>query len=469
MITVAGALDYESRSSYSLLVTVTDNGTSSQSAVGLVSISVTNVNDAPTISAATFSISENSPVGFAVGIVTAGDQDSGQSLSYAITGGNTGGAFALNATNGAITVASAAAVNFETNPTFALTVTVTDNGSPTRSSNATITVNLTNINETPVIAAQSFTIAENSPSGTVVGAVVAGDLDADQSLTYSIAGGNTGGAFAINPSTGVITVIAPAALNFEVIQSVALVVRVTDNGNPALSSQATVTVNLTNVNEAPTITGGSFTIAENRPNGTAVGSVSATDPDQGQTLSYSIVSGNTGGAFAINATTGAITVANVAALDFETTPVFNLVVRATDNGNPALSAQAAVTVNLTNVIELQAVLLDVVPGDSSNTIRLNSSTFKVAILSTSTFDARTVNVNSVRFGDTGTEDSIARKKGARVYEYRDVNGDGRLDLVLTITTSATGFVAGDTVANLTGQTTSGLGITGQSSIRVVRR
>ena len=56
-----------------------------------------------------------------------------------------------------------------------------------------------------------------------------------------------------------------------------------------------------------------------------------TDLDRdGQALAYSIVAGNTGGAFAIDPVTGAITVANPAALDFETTPVFVLTVSATD-------------------------------------------------------------------------------------------------------------------------------------------
>ena len=59
---------------------------------------------------------------------------------------------------------------------------------------------------------------------------------------------------------------------------------------------------------------------ENAANGTVVGTVAASDPDAGDTLSYAITGGNTGGAFAINATTGQITVNNSAALDFETQP-----------------------------------------------------------------------------------------------------------------------------------------------------
>jgi hypothetical protein len=80
-----------------------------------------------------------------------------------------------------------------------------------------------------------------------------------------------------------------------------------------LSSQATVTVSLTNVNEVPIINNQSFSVAENSSNGTNVGTVVASDPDAGQTLTYSILSGNTSGAFAINASTGVLTVANSSA------------------------------------------------------------------------------------------------------------------------------------------------------------
>jgi hypothetical protein len=100
--------------------------------------------------------------------------------------------------------------------------------------------------------------------------------------------------------------------------------KVQDNGTGTLSSQATVTVSLTNINEVPVINNQAFSVAENSANGTNVGTVVASDPDAGQTLTYSILSGNTSGAFAINASTGVLTVANSSALNFETTPSFPL-------------------------------------------------------------------------------------------------------------------------------------------------
>lgn len=104
-------------------------------------------------------------------------------------------------------------------------------------------------------------------------------------------------------------------------------------------------------NQAPSILGNAFSLAEDAANGTVVGLVSASDPDAGQTLSYAIVGGNDANLFAIDSVTGAITVANGAGLDFETAPIWNLTVEVTDSGSPALSAQAAVTVDLTDVYE----------------------------------------------------------------------------------------------------------------------
>ncbi|MDB5336835.1 MAG: hypothetical protein JWN70_2454, partial [Planctomycetaceae bacterium] len=320
--------------------------------------------------------------------------------------------------------------------------------------------------EAPIISPISFSLAENSANGTTAGTITGTDPDAGQSLTYSITSGNTNGAFAINPTTGKTTVANSAALDFETKPSFSLVVRATDNGTPSLSSSTTVTISLTNVNETPVIAAQSFSIAENSANGSVVGIVAASDPDAGQSLTYSIVSGNTNNAFTINASTGRITVANSAALDFETTPTFALQIRVSDSNSPSRSSTATMTISLTDVVEPLAVVLDIVPGDSSNTIRIGKK-FNVAILSTSSFDARDVNVNSVRFGKLGTENSATTNSQGQVnYSYQDVNNDGRLDLVMEFSTNATGLQVGDTLARLTGSLNSGRSVTGSSSVTV---
>jgi hypothetical protein len=298
-------------------------------------------NSPPSISNQTFSIPENSANGTVVGQVIASDPDAGQTITYSITGGNTSNAFSINASNGLLTVANSQVLNYESIPSFQLIVRVTDNGTGNLWSQATVTVNLLNVNENPVIANQSFNVLQNALNGTIVGTVIATDPDLNQILSYSITSGNTNSAFAINSSTGRITVANSTAI---VSGSFSLTVRVTDNGTPVLWSAATVTITVTGTaNQAPVITNQSFSIAQNAPNGTLVGTVVATDPDAGQSLTYSITGGNTNTAFAINPSNGNLTVNNSSALTIQ---AYTLTVRVTDNGSPSLWAQASITINV---------------------------------------------------------------------------------------------------------------------------
>jgi len=106
-------------------------------------------------------------------------------------------------------------------------------------------------NSPPIVDDQSFSVAENSVNGTLVGTVVASDPDAGQSLSFAI----TGDAFSID-NAGQLRVANVGALNFETMPSFALTVQVTDNASPPLSDTATITVGLVNVVEqAPVITG----------------------------------------------------------------------------------------------------------------------------------------------------------------------------------------------------------------------
>src|SRR5207249_8029224 len=118
-------------------------------------------------------VAENRGNGTVVGTILASDVDTGQTRTFAVTGGTGQAAFAVNATTGQITVTNSAALNFETTPSFTLNVTVTDNGTPQLSDTAVITIKLTNVNESPVVTNQAFTDAENRAHGAVVGTMVA--------------------------------------------------------------------------------------------------------------------------------------------------------------------------------------------------------------------------------------------------------------------------------------------------------
>ena len=108
------------------------------------------------------------------------------------------------------------------------------------------------------------------------------------------------------------------------------------------------------------------------------------------------------------------------------------------------------------------ITIDIKPGSFPNSINPNSQgVIPVAILTTSAFDATTVDPNTVLFGATGTEAAPVQSA------LEDVDGDGDTDLVLHFNTQETGIQCGDTTASLTGQTLGGQAIKGSDSIKTV--
>ena len=109
--------------------------------------------------------------------------------------------------------------------------------------------------------------------------------------------------------------------------------------------------------------------------------------------------------------------------------------------------------------------LDVAPGSSANVINLRSQLVSVAILSSAGFNALSdVDRSSLTFGKTGNETSfVSCPKGAR-----DVNLDGRLDLVCNFRISLTALSVGDTLAILRGSTIAGVPFEASDSVRIIR-
>ena len=345
-------LDYETTTSYSLTVQATD-GTNTDNAT--VSISVTNVNDnSPVISNATATIAENAANNTAVVNIdddnTSSDQDAdGETISYSITAGNGDGIFGINSSTGAITVVNNSKLDYETTPSYSLTVQATDG---TNTDNATVSISVTNVNDnSPVISNASATIAENAANNTAVVNIdddnTSSDNDADgETISYSITAGNGDGIFEINSSTGAITVVNNSKLDYETTTSYSLIVQATDGTN---TDNATVTVTVTDVNDNnPVLSASDKSVSEGT---TAVETVSATDADAGDSKTYSI-SGTDASFFSIGATTGVLTFAS--APDYEnpadanTDNVYVLNVTVTDGGSNTDTKTINVTVTNEN-------------------------------------------------------------------------------------------------------------------------
>jgi hypothetical protein len=345
VVTLKASANYEAKASYSFNVVATDNGTGSLTDTKAVTVNVTNVNEAPNItSGSTGSVAENAAISTVVYTATATDVDAGQTLSYSLTGTDAG-SFDIDASTGVVTLKASA--NYEAKASYSFNVVATDNGTGSLTDTKAVTVNVTNVNEAPNITSGSTgSVAENAAISTVVYTATATDVDAGQTLSYSLTGTDAG-SFDIDASTGVVTLKASA--NYEAKASYSFNVVATDNGTGSLTDTKAVTVNVTNVNEAPNITSGSTgSVAENAAISTVVYTATATDVDAGQTLSYSLT-GTDAGSFDIDASTGVVTLKASANYEAKASYSFNVV--ATDNGTGSLTDTKAVTVNVTNVNE----------------------------------------------------------------------------------------------------------------------
>ena len=194
-----------------------------------------------------FSIAENSPNGTNVGTVLPTSLTG--TLTYTISSGNAGGAFAISSSTGTLTVANSAELNFETLSTrfddpatieLFVTITNTTGGSET----VRVLITVTDLNDAPVISTPgAVTMLENTLAGTPVAQLTATEEDRYQVPVFSITSGNGAGYFTINSATGEITVATPPAVASDTIYN--LVVQVADAGG--LNSSTTVNVTVLNL------------------------------------------------------------------------------------------------------------------------------------------------------------------------------------------------------------------------------
>ena len=125
--------------------------------------------------------------------------------------------------------------------------------------------------------------------------------------------------------------------------------------------------------------------------------------------------------------------------------------------------QELATLPPTGAPQATSVSFDIKPEDPENRVNAGAKgVLPAAILSTEPFDARTVDVSSLRFGPGRVPE--AHGKG----HWEDVNGDGLVDLVLHFSISRSGLTQASTFATVEGQTTDGQRIFGRDLISVVK-
>ena len=216
-------------------------------------------NHPPSINPQTFPVTEHKPVGTVVGTVAATDADAGQALTYSITGGNPGNAFAITPGNGQLTVN--ADLEHDTTPQFLLTVQVADDGVGTiggpMTSSATITVNVNEPGMPPQIAGQNpVSVLEDKSRAIVFTDIIVNDPDSTypNGFTLTVMDGTN---YTRSGNT-----IAPVA---DYNGSLTVPVKVNDGESD--SNTFNITVAVDPVNDAPSFTKGpdQAIIADSQP------------------------------------------------------------------------------------------------------------------------------------------------------------------------------------------------------------
>lgn len=245
-------------------ITVTANDGAGGSASQTFTVTATG-NQVPTVATAIPDTSVNE--GDALNLNVAGnftDPDAGDTLTFATT--SLPSWASLNTTTGAITGTPGNANVGSTN------VTITANDGNGGSVSDTFQLTVVDVNTlTPTLLESSFRVAPTAANGTSVGNVFAQDLDPSSSLTYSFTSGNEAGAFAINASTGEITVADTTAL-------------------AGLSGQTGLTVQATDGTNATT---GPTTIVVDSTSVAALYSLSVVDPNNGDAVLTTVNPGQT--------------------------------------------------------------------------------------------------------------------------------------------------------------------------------
>ena len=330
----------------------------------------------------TRSIAENAQADALVGgRVTATDPDQGNTVRYEFAL-PVPTLFTIDGGSGQIRVKTAETLDYETAPSHIVTVKALD--SSNASDTVQVTIEVTDVNERPVVRRRSgmgaFSIVENS--GTDVGRFVATDPEG-RVVTWSLATTGDHGRFEIE---------ANGALSFKELpdferpdlgsdKAYTVTVQATevddaDAQTRELTGSLAVTVTITNVNEPPVVRRssgtGPFSIVEN--SGTDVGAFDATDPE-GQGVTWSLATSGDHARFEIDEANGALSFKELP--DFESSDLgsdeaYTVTVRATevDDGDTQtleLTGRLAVTVAVTDVNEPPTVTGNATPSVPENT------------------------------------------------------------------------------------------------------
>lgn len=359
IVQVAGELDRERVSKYNLTLEAKDQGVPQRSSTAFLIIMVNDINDHKPVFLQPHGyraeFSELVPVGSFVASVTATDNDTdiNAKISYSIVSGDTRGWFKINNATGLVT--TKAVLDHERRSIVILSIKAQDGAADPKQSYTNLTIIISDENdEIPTFTQEQYTVtvAEGTKAGTVLLTVDARDDDQglNGSVTYSFGQDvekDYKGMFQIDATEGKLKILKE--LDREENGYYILQVHAQDQGTPAQSSDTTVYVNVTDVNDnAPVFYPVTYyaQVQENQPAATYILQVSATDLDAGLNgqIFYDFLDRD-GGPFGIDLRTGWI--GTLQQLDREQKSHYTLKVSAYDSAGSGLRAAQSAIVEIT--------------------------------------------------------------------------------------------------------------------------
>lgn len=287
MISVNKPLDFETKDLHELVIVAKDHGLQPLETAAFVSIRVTDVNDnQPTINViflsddATPKISESAQPGEFVARLSVHDPDSKteySNVNVTLSGGD--GHFGLTTRDNIIYLMIVSLpLDREMKPNYTLNVEATDTGTPPLHASRTIDLQVTDINDNaPEFEQQVYraNVMEVSDPGTSVIQVLATDKDEGNNsvITYSLLSSpeTHSNWFKIDSKSGLVTTRVHVDCETDPVPQIVVVA--TDDGFPPLSSSATVSVTIHDVNDNEPIFDQSFynvSVAENEGEGRCI-------------------------------------------------------------------------------------------------------------------------------------------------------------------------------------------------------
>ncbi|KAJ3588239.1 hypothetical protein NHX12_011833 [Muraenolepis orangiensis] len=400
-VRVTAPIDYEQESSYDIRISAKDG-------LGLASyctliIDIKDVNDNPpvvSLKSLVNPILENVLPGTEVGVITVQDRDSDNNRQVKLSIQPHAPFKLVPSIKNYYSIVTTGELDRESTADYDITITATDEGSPPLSSSKLIKLSVADVNDNPPVFEErsySVYVVENNTPGSTLCSVTARDPDWRQNgtviyslLASKLSGNPVSSYLSINADTG--SIHALRSFDYELFRSFEVCVMARDNGSPPLSSNVTVSVFITDVNDNtpqilyPAPEGNSFMtelVPKAAQGGSLVSKVIAVDGDSGQNawLSYHISKSTDPGLFKIDLHSGEIrTQRDISDSD---NMKQNIVITVKDNGQPSLSTTCAVYLlisdNLADVPELK----DMQSYDGSNGSNLTSYLI-IALVSVST-------------------------------------------------------------------------------------